>query len=146
MCETTFFDWVLKNLLRNHNKKSNMKALYTIGLLIISNLFMTFAWYGHLQFQKINWLKSSGLVGVILISWFIAFFEYMFQVPANRMGHIEHGGPFNMFELKTIQEAISIFVFVLVNIFVFKEGALQWNHVLGFVLIVLAVFVIFKKW
>jgi uncharacterized protein (DUF486 family) len=73
-------------------------------------------------------------------------FEYVFQVPANRIGHIEHGGPFSMFELKTIQEAISISVFVLVNIYVFKEGNLQWNHILGFALILLAVFVIFKKW
>ena len=122
------------------------KGLYTIILLIISNLFMTFAWYGHLQFQKIDWLKSAGLVGIIAISWFIALFEYIFQVPANRIGHAEHGGPFSLFELKTIQEAISIGVFVLVNIYVFKEGNLQWNHVLGFALIVLAVFVIFKKW
>ncbi len=123
-----------------------MKPAFTIVLLIISNLFMTFAWYGHLQFQKITWLKGLGLVGIILISWFIAFFEYLFQVPANRIGHVSHGGPFNMFELKTIQEAISLVVFVLVNIFVFKEGNLQWNHVLGFALIVLAVFIIFKKW
>jgi uncharacterized protein (DUF486 family) len=122
------------------------KGLYTVLLLILSNLFMTFAWYGHLQFQKIDWLKNTGLVGIILISWGIALFEYVFQVPANRIGHIEHGGPFSMFELKTIQEAISISVFVLVNLYVFKEGSLQWNHILGFALIVLAVFVIFKKW
>lgn len=146
MCETTFFDWVLKNLLRKGIKFLNMKALYTIGLLLVSNLFMTFAWYGHLQFQKIDWLKNTGLLGIILISWLIALFEYAFQVPANRIGHIDHGGPFSMFELKTIQEAISIMVFVLVNIYVFKEGNLQWNHILGFALIVLAVFVIFKKW
>jgi uncharacterized protein (DUF486 family) len=122
------------------------KGIYTIVLLIISNLFMTFAWYGHLQFQKIDWLKNTGLIGIIAISWMIALFEYIFQVPANRIGHAEHGGPFSLFELKTIQEAISIGVFVLVNIYVFKEGNLQWNHVLGFALIVLAVFVIFKKW
>lgn len=123
-----------------------MKGLTSIILLVISNLFMTFAWYGHLQFQKISWLKATGIIGIILISWGIALFEYVFQVPANRIGHVGHGGPFNMFELKTIQEAVSIIVFVLVNIFVFKDGELQWNHVLGFVLIVLAVFVIFKKW
>ncbi|MES2690626.1 MAG: DMT family protein [Bacteroidota bacterium] len=123
-----------------------MKVLSTVLLLTISNLFMTFAWYGHLQFQKISWLKATGLIGIILISWGIALFEYVFQVPANRIGHIEHGGPFSMFELKTIQEAISITVFVLVNIYIFKEGNLQWNHILGFALIVLAVFVIFKKW
>ncbi|MES2779160.1 MAG: DMT family protein [Bacteroidota bacterium] len=122
------------------------KGIYTIVLLIVSNLFMTFAWYGHLQFQKIDWLKNTGLIGIVAISWGIALFEYAFQVPANRIGHIEHGGPFSMFELKTIQEAVSISVFVLVNIYVFKEGNLQWNHILGFALIVLAVFVIFKKW
>jgi uncharacterized protein len=122
------------------------KGFYTIILLIVSNLFMTFAWYGHLQFQKIDWLKNTGLIGVIAISWLIALFEYVFQVPANRIGHAQHGGPFSLFELKTIQEAISITVFVVVNIYVFKEGHLQWNHLLGFALIVLAVFVIFKKW
>lgn len=123
-----------------------MKGLYTLILLVVSNLFMTFAWYGHLQFQKIDWLKSTGLIGVVLISWFIALFEYMFQVPANRIGHSGHGGPFDLFELKIIQEAVSIIVFVLVNVLVFKEGSLQWNHLVGFALIVLAVFVIFKKW
>ncbi len=122
------------------------KGIYTIVLLLVSNLFRTFAWYGHLQFQKIDWLKNTGLIGIIAISWAIALFEYIFQVPANRIGHIEHGGPFSMFELKTIQEAVSITVFILVNIYVFKEGNLQWNHILGFALIVLAVFVIFKKW
>lgn len=123
-----------------------MKALTTIALLTVANLFMTFAWYGHLQFQKIGWFKAAGLIGIILVSWFIALFEYIFQVPANRIGHAGHGGPFSLFELKTLQEAISIGVFVLVNIFVFRDGQLQWNHVLGFALIVLAVFVIFKKW
>ncbi len=123
-----------------------MKAFYTVILLVISNLFMTFAWYGHLQFQKIDWLRATGLIGVIFISWFIALFEYIFQVPANRIGYANNGGPFDLFELKTLQEAISIIVFVLINILVFKDGQLQWNHVLGFALIVLAVFVIFKKW
>ena len=123
-----------------------MKAIYTVLLLIVSNLFMTFAWYGHLQFQKIEWLKSTGLIGVIMISWFIALFEYAFQVPANRIGYLGNNGPFDMFELKTIQEVVSLTVFVLINIFVFREGHFQWNHLLGFALIVLAVYVIFKKW
>jgi uncharacterized protein (DUF486 family) len=122
------------------------KGIYTITLLIVSNLFMTFAWYGHLQFSKIEWLKNTGLIGVIAISWCIALLEYMFMVPANRIGYLQNGGPFTMFELKTIQEAVSITVFVLVNIYLFKDGTLQWNHILGFALIVLAVFVIFKKW
>ena len=123
-----------------------MKSFYTVLLLIFSNLFMTFAWYGHLQFQKIDWLKSTGLIGVILISWFIALFEYAFQVPANRIGYLGNGGPFDLFELKTIQEVVTLTVFVVVNIYVFKDGQLHWNHILGFALIVLAVFVIFKKW
>lgn len=122
------------------------KGIYTICLLIVSNLFMTFAWYGHLQFNKIEWLKNTGLIGVIAISWCIALFEYTFMVPANKIGYINNGGPFNLFELKTIQEAISLIVFVLMNIYVFKGGQLQWNHILGFCLIILAVFVIFKKW
>jgi uncharacterized protein (DUF486 family) len=122
------------------------KGVYTIVLLIVSNLFMTFAWYGHLQFSKIEWLKNTGLIGVVFISWFIALFEYVFMVPANRMGYINNGGPYDLFELKTIQEAVSLTVFVLMNIYVFKGGQLQWNHLLGFALIILAVFVIFKKW
>lgn len=123
-----------------------MKGLYTVLLLVTSNLFMTFAWYGHLQFQKIDLLKNTGLIGIILISWFIAFFEYVFQVPANRIGYQTNGGPFSMVELKTIQEAVSIIVFMLVNLLVFREGSVQWNHLVGFGLIVLAVYVIFKKW
>lgn len=123
-----------------------MKAFYTIILLTLSNTFMTFAWYGHLQFSKIEWLKNTGLVGVILISWLIALAEYSLMVPANKLGYVKNGGPFNMFELKTIQEVISLSVFVVINYLVFKEDKLAWNHVLGFVLIVLAVFVVFKKW
>lgn len=123
-----------------------MKAISTVGLLVVSNLFMTFAWYGHLQFQKIGWFKGTGLIGIILISWFIALFEYGFQVPANRLGYSSNGGPFSMVELKTIQEAISVVVFMAVNVFIFREGPVQWNHVLGFSLIVLAVYIIFKKW
>jgi uncharacterized protein (DUF486 family) len=91
----------------------SMKSIYTVLLLTISNLFMTFAWYGHLQFKKITWLHGLGLVGVILISWGLAFFEYVFQVPANRIGFEENGGPFNLFQLKVIQEVISLSVFTL---------------------------------
>ena len=123
-----------------------MKAFYTILLLTLSNTFMTFAWYGHLQFSKIEWLKNTGLIGVILISWLIALAEYALMVPANKIGYEKNGDPFNMFELKTIQEVISLTVFVLINYFVFKSDELAWNHLLGFALIVLAVFVVFKKW
>ena len=121
-----------------------MKALYTVLLLTISNLFMTFAWYGHLQFKKITWLHGLGLVGVILISWGLAFFEYVFQVPANRIGFEENGGPFNLFQLKVIQEVISLSVFTLCAVYVFKTDKLGWNHLVGFGLLIAAV--IFKKW
>ncbi|MFC0185190.1 hypothetical protein SAMN04515674_112123 [Pseudarcicella hirudinis] len=123
-----------------------MKALYTIILLVLSNIFMTLAWYGHLQFKNFSSLKSLGLWSIILISWGLAFFEYIFQVPANKIGFKENGGPFSMFELKTIQEAVSLIVFTLITVFIFKTERLAWNHLIGFALIVLAVFVIFKKW
>ncbi|MCB2406586.1 DMT family protein [Hymenobacter lucidus] len=123
-----------------------MKALYTILLLTISNLFMTFAWYGHLEFKRISWLQGLGLVGVILVSWGLAFFEYVFQVPANRIGFQENGGPFSLFQLKVIQEVVSLTVFTLCAVYVFKTDKLAWNHVLGFALLVAAVYVIFRKW
>ncbi|MGV3540143.1 MAG: DMT family protein [Rufibacter sp.] len=123
-----------------------MKAFYTIALLCLSNLFMTFAWYGHLFFKKITWLHKLGLVSVILISWGLAFFEYIFQVPANKVGFKDNGGPFSLFELKTLQEVISLSIFTLVTVYVFKSEKLAWNHMVGFVLLVLAVFFVFKKW
>ncbi|WP_045689578.1 DMT family protein [Hymenobacter sp. AT01-02] len=123
-----------------------MKSVYTVLLLTISNLFMTFAWYGHLQFKKISWLHGLGLVGVVLISWGLAFFEYVFQVPANRIGFQENGGPFSLFQLKVIQEVISLTVFTLCAVYVFKTDKLGWNHVVGFALLVAAVYVIFRKW
>ena len=122
-----------------------MKALTTIFLLLISNTFMTFAWYGHLKFKEIEWLRSPGLFSVILLSWGMAFFEYLFQVPANRIGFDGTGGPFSIVELKTIQEAITLVVFMVFSAIVFKQK-FEWNHVVGFGLIVLAVYVIFRKW
>ncbi|MDO5536848.1 MAG: DMT family protein [Desulfovibrionaceae bacterium] len=107
----------------------------TIGLLICSNVFMTFAWYGHLKFP------GAALWQVILVSWGIAFFEYCLQVPANRFGY----GHFTAAELKTIQEIVSLTVFMLFSIFYLGEG-LKWNYVLGFAMIVGAAFVIFHKW
>ncbi|RSK43748.1 DMT family protein [Hymenobacter rigui] len=123
-----------------------MKVFSTIGLLILSNVFMTLAWYGHLQFKTMPAFRNITLFGVIMISWGLAFFEYIFQVPANRIGYKEDGGPFSMFELKTIQEAVSLIVFTLITVYVFKTDKLAWNHLVGFGLIVLAVFFIFKKW
>ena len=107
---------------------------------------MTFAWYGHLQFKKITWLHGLGLFSVIMISWGLAFFEYLFQVPANRIGHQDNGGPFNLFELKVIQEVITLTVFTVMAIYVFKTDKLQWNYLVGFFFLILAVFFIFKKW
>lgn len=107
----------------------------TIGLLIASNVFMTFAWYGHLKF------KESALITVILVSWGIAFFEYVLQVPANRIGS-EY---FNAAQLKTIQEVITLSVFAVFSVFYLKEP-LTWNHLVGFGFIALGAFFIFHKW
>ena len=107
----------------------------TIFLLLISNVFMTFAWYGHLKYKDVSLWK------VILISWGIAFLEYCFQVPANRIGH----GQFNAVELKTIQEVLTLIVFAVFSVFYLKED-FRWNYAVGFVLIIAAVFFIFKKW
>ncbi|QMU31418.1 DMT family protein [Adhaeribacter radiodurans] len=123
-----------------------MKGIYTIVLLLFSNIFMTFAWYGHLQFKKISCLQQVGLIGVVLISWGLAFFEYVFQVPANKIGFEDNGGPFSMFELKIIQEVISLLVFTLITVFIFRTDKLAWNHAIGFFFMVLAVYFIFKKW
>jgi len=123
-----------------------MRALKTISFLLISNTFMTFAWYGHLKFKDYSWGKNLGLIAVIFISWGLALFEYVFQVPANRAGSQEYGGPFNLVQLKTIQEAITLVVFMVFTLVFFKSEKLAWNHLLGFGLIVAAVFVIFKKW
>ncbi len=111
-----------------------LKFFTPIILLTISNVFMTFAWYGHLRH------KSSALWVVILVSWGIAFFEYCFQVPANRFGH----EVYNVVQLKTIQEVITLIIFSLFSIFYLKEQ-FRWNYLVGFIFIVLAVFFIFKK-
>lgn len=123
-----------------------MKGSVTIILLILSNTFMTLAWYGHLYFKNIHWLARLGLFSVILASWGLAFFEYVLQVPANKIGFRENGGPFSLFELKIIQEAISLLVFTIFAILVFKTDKLAWNYVVGFIFMLLAVFFIFKKW
>ncbi len=123
-----------------------MRGWKTIVLLLVSNVFMTFAWYGHLKIKQFEWGRNMGLFTVILLSWGMAFFEYVFQVPANRVGFEENGGPFNLVQLKTIQEAITLAIFTIFSLVFFKDQKLAWNHFLGFGLIVAAVFVIFKKW
>ena len=113
--------------------------IVTILLLIISNVFMTFAWYGHLKLQSTGISKNWPLFVVILVSWGIALFEYSFQVPANRMGFQENGGPFSLFQLKIIQEVITLTVFTIVAIFLFQGEKLQWNHIAAFLCLIGAV-------
>ena len=121
------------------------KAILTIIFLIISNTFMTFAWYGHLKFKQMNWFNNLGLVSIIFISWGIALFEYSFQSPANRIGFSENGGPFNLWQLKVIQEAITLIVFTAFTLIFFKSETLKLNHIIGFCFLILAVYFIFKK-
>ncbi len=121
------------------------RGIYTILLLILSNTFMTFAWYGHLKFREMNWFQNLGLVSIVLISWGIALFEYFFQVPANRLGYHELGGPFSLVELKVLQEVITLFVFSIFTIIFFKTETLRLNHFIGFFFLILAVYFIFKK-
>lgn len=118
-----------------------MKSLLTIALLVIANIFMTFAWYGHLKFNTGN----LALPLIILISWGIALIEYCFQVPANRIGFEETGGPFNLWQLKVIQEAITLIVFTLFTVVFFKTQKFTVNHLIGFGFLIAAVYFIFKK-
>ena len=121
-----------------------MNAFYTILLLICSNIFMTFAWYGHLKLQQMKVLSdNTPLYVVILLSWLLALAEYSFQVPANRMGFIENGGSFSLMQLKVIQEVISITVFTIFTMFLFKGETIQWNHIAAFGCLILAVYFVF---
>lgn len=121
------------------------RAIFTIILLIFSNTFMTFAWYGHLKFKQMKWFSNLSLVGVILISWGIALFEYSLQVPANRIGFKGNDGPFNLWQLKVIQEVITLSVFTVFAILFFRNEPLKINHLIGFIFLVLAVYFVFKK-
>ena len=122
-----------------------MQGFYTILLLVVSNVFMTCAWYGHLKMkQQFSWFEHLPLIGVILFSWFLAFFEYCFQVPANRMGFRDNGGPFNLIQLKVIQEVITLAVFTIFSMIAFKME-LKWNHLAAFFCLILAVYFVFKK-
>lgn len=122
-----------------------MKALLTICLLILSNSFMVIAWYGHLKFSELKWFSKLGTVSIILISWGIALFEYIFQVPANRIGYNANGGPFSLLQLKLIQEVITLVVFAAFTLIVFKTETFRMNHLISFVFIILAVYFMFKK-
>jgi uncharacterized protein (DUF486 family) len=122
-----------------------MRGITTIGLLLLSNTFMTLAWYGHLRFKEHPVWAKWGLFSVVLISWGIAFFEYCLQVPANRIGYSAYGGPFSLVQLKVIQEVVTLVVFVIFTLLAFKDEHLRWNHLLAAALLVAAVWLVFKK-
>ena len=122
------------------------KAILTVLLLIISNTFMTFAWYGNLKLQQMKIISSSTpLIFIILISWAIAMLEYSFLIPANRIGSDINGGPYSLVQLKVIQEAISCIVFGVIVTLCFKGEALAWNHIVAFILLILAIYFVFIK-
>ena len=121
-----------------------MKGLYTILLLILSNSFMTMAWYGHLKFSEWKWFSKLGLIAIVLLSWGIALFEYCFQVPANRIGFVDNGGPFSLVQLKVIQEVVSLTVFTIITGFLFQGEGLHWNHAVSFFFLIVAVYFAFK--
>lgn len=121
------------------------QGLITIALLVFSNTFMTFAWYGHLKFNEMKGFSKLGLFSIILISWGIAFFEYCAQVPANRIGFQGNGGPFSLMQLKVIQEVITLLVFVVFTTILFKGETLHWNHFAAFICLILAVYFVFLK-
>lgn len=122
-----------------------MRGIFTIGLLVLSNMFMTLAWYGHLKFKEWKWFEQAGLVTIVLLSWGMALFEYCFMVPANRIGYEGNGGPFSLLQLKVIQEVITLVIFVIFSMLFFKNETLRWNHLVGFLFLILAVYFIFKK-
>jgi len=121
------------------------RGLITIALLILSNVFMTLAWYGHLKFGEMKGFQKLGLLTIIFISWGIALFEYCAQVPANRIGYQQYGGPYSLVQLKVIQEIITLVVFTGFALIVFINEAFRLNHFIGFVFLILAVYFIFKK-
>jgi uncharacterized protein (DUF486 family) len=123
----------------------NMKGLYTILLLTVSNVFMITAWYGHLKLQEMNLISRWSLAAVILFSWMLALPEYCFQVPANRMGFVANGGPFSLIQLKVIQEVLTLIVFTVFAVLAFPGEHFRWNHLVSFVLLVGAVYFAFLK-
>lgn len=120
------------------------QILSTIGLLILSNVFMTLAWYGHLKLAQTGVSSHWPLIGIIAFSWIIAFFEYCCQVPANRIGFVGNGGPFTLMQLKVIQEVVSLVIFCVIANVMFQGQQLHWNHLAALVCLVLAVYFVFK--
>ena len=119
------------------------RGFATVVLLGISNAFMTLAWYGHIAFK--SHLQRFGLLAIVLVSWLIALFEYCFQVPENRLGSAEFGGPYSIWELKVIQEVVSLSVFTIFALVFMRSDSLRWNHLAGFLCLILAVYFIFRK-
>jgi len=122
-----------------------MKGLFTVLMLVASNVFMTFAWYGNLKLQEMKISTDWPLVLIILCSWGLALFEYCFMIPANRIGSDINGGPFSLVQLKVIQECVSLLVFTVILVFCFRTQTLHWNHLVSFILLVAAVFFAFLK-
>ena len=122
-----------------------INTLITIGMLIISNIFMTFAWYGHLKLQASGISSNWPLWLVIIFSWGIALAEYSFQVPANRIGFVGNGGPFTLMQLKILQEVITLVIFTVFTVVFFRGETLQWNHFAAFACLILAVYFVFMK-
>ncbi len=122
-----------------------MKALYTIILLIFSNIFMTFAWYGHLKLQEMKITSNWPLIGVILLSWSMAFFGYSLQITTSRIGFQNNGGPFSLVQLKVIQEVITLIIFAAFTMIFFQGETLKWNHIAAAICLILAVYFVFMK-
>lgn len=123
-----------------------MNAFYTVLLLIVSNCFMTLAWYGHLKLQSVGAITDhTPLLVIILSSWLLALPEYICQVNGNRIGFIENGGPFTLMQLKIIQEVLSITIFTLFSVLVFKGQPIHWNHIAAFLCLIAAVYFVFLK-
>lgn len=120
-------------------------SLLTIGLLVIANIFMTVAWYGHLKLQSSGISANWPVFVVILVSWGIALIEYCFQVPANRLGFEGNGGPFSLMQLKVMQEVITLVVFVVFSLIAFNDFQLRWNHFAAMLLLIGAVYLVFMK-
>ncbi len=121
-------------------------AIFTVVLLVISNIFMTFAWYGHLKLQDMKLITSNTpLFFVILLSWGIALAEYSCQVPANRIGFAGNGGPFSLMQLKVLQECITLVIFTIFTVVFFKGESLHWNHFAAFLCLIAAVYFVFMR-
>lgn len=120
-------------------------AILTVILLVISNVFMTFAWYGHLKLNQMGVSTNWPLIVVILFSWGIALLEYFCMIPANRIGFEGNGGPYSIMQLKVMQEVITLVVFVIFSTFAFEGFELRWNHYLAGALLIGAVYLVFMK-